>query len=405
MSFRTATNFGSRVHLGPNSPVVDFPVAQSNSNGTELYDSNWLREFKHHLSVDIVSSSMHCCQFDIMGIDAPIANALRRVLLSEVPTMAFERVIIFQNTSIIADEVLAHRLGLIPIHADPRRFRYHWEDNVTNGLCTQDKEKSKEPVEHDFNTLVFALDVECKRVPSAASSSSNDVKYRDSTIYSRQLTWSPQGHQLYRFSSPGQQIEPYYKDIILAKLRPGQKIEVELHAEKGIGATHAKWSPVATASYRLMPTIEFKKPIKGKLARELKKKCPLNVFDLKNKTGKIIEIENFESKSDDSHEDDKDIEAIVGAPRNCSMCRECTRGSTPVRTKGKDEEVPWNSLVELSRERDHFVYKVETLGHYSPFDVVKEALIVLRQKALFLKSHIPGGSQSPDTHMEYKSNK
>ena len=61
-------------------------------------------------------------EFDMVGVDAAIANAVRRVLLSEVPTMAIEKVFINNNTSIIQDEVLAHRLGLIPIKADPRRF-------------------------------------------------------------------------------------------------------------------------------------------------------------------------------------------------------------------------------------------------------------------------------------------
>ena len=58
----------------------------------------------------------------MVGVDAAIANALRRILLAEVPSMAIEKVFINNNTSIIQDEVLAHRLGLIPIKADPRRF-------------------------------------------------------------------------------------------------------------------------------------------------------------------------------------------------------------------------------------------------------------------------------------------
>ena len=61
-------------------------------------------------------------EFDLVGVDAAIANALRRVLLAEVPTMAIEKVLINNNTSIIQDEVLSHRLGLIPIKADPRKF-------------------------------------------------------------------------------------------------------------------------------------------------------------------------------------------------------------------------------------------------------------------------------------------
>jgi DNA-directed RNA polymerase I and III subunit RPAC1 len=49
---------------------------------------------------------------------------LRRILIAEIPTMAIEKVNMWQNTSIIPDENLAHRLGLVPIKADPREFEY-----------------------------------------------------------------------------------------------------------------------------------------------------------------------------------------------------------------------------------------------------------------------------------------
>lgn len=38
--------------------------------------------------------------------------------------MAVDRIEMYNNTSIIQDEVLAHRLGLIPYKADPRLFEY-----------------------------------------------------------------------------------------------------------------------------------------------------------------------------------------------------------------------------------------------------------------------------------------
>lgn len=75
--------------------------------------------------------------FDMIGIDAAIANAFRRILISEVPTMAIERVVIQENTSIIQDEVLAHRLGLIPIKADPRQFEYFLGGTSHVSLVTQ----------------------------------------------------------------------------------------------------------------------------------------------------------------------------------------------------------------------------------------------------------------------------
>ena len=55
--------------------------------------------------------------FDIEGIEAPLANALRRTAIADVRTMAIEKVYIFQNTSLFPDETLAHRLGLVPIYA------------------------------------------------------------------------------------------------------------------------------------------------------------------------------------------------------------------------------------------------------------------------------------------------
>lgn len=61
---------------------------------------------------------------ELIGIDAPLANAFRRIIIAEVPTVAIEEVFFENNTSIIQDEVLAHRLGLIPINADPRIFLY-----------------------------------------------------------------------------------------------------------------------------------------------------------------------------------------------------------------------------------------------------------------------------------------
>ncbi|CAN0037760.1 unnamed protein product, partial [Ectocarpus sp. 12 AP-2014] len=66
--------------------------------------------------------------FDLVGVDASIANALRRILLAEVATVAIEHVYMFMNSSIIHDEILAHRLGLIPIMANPRMFEFVGEE-------------------------------------------------------------------------------------------------------------------------------------------------------------------------------------------------------------------------------------------------------------------------------------
>jgi DNA-directed RNA polymerases I and III subunit RPAC1 len=86
-------------------------------------DFSWnLDRFKNKLKVDIQRLDELEMEFDLIGVDAAIANAFRRILIAEVPTMAIETVYVFNNTSVIQDEVLSHRLGLIPIKADPGRF-------------------------------------------------------------------------------------------------------------------------------------------------------------------------------------------------------------------------------------------------------------------------------------------
>jgi len=57
---------------------------------------------------------------------------------------------------------------------------------------------------------------------------------------------------------------------------------MELICEKGIGKTHAKWSPVSTAYYRLVPEINITQSIVGDDALELKNLCPTGVFDIED---------------------------------------------------------------------------------------------------------------------------
>ena len=209
-------------------------------------------------------------------MDAPIANALRRILLSEVPSVAIEHVYIMQNTSIIQDEVLAHRLGLVPLRVDPRQM-----ETMSPG---------DDPT--DLNTVVYKLAARgtpensryTKEEAAALEASSDDAEGRYTKVYSRELVWQPQGGQEERFSLPA---DPVHGDILLAKLAPGQVIELEAHAVKSNGKDHAKFSPVSTASYRLLPAVSLstEAPFIDAEAKELVDACPLGVFDIEDFTG------------------------------------------------------------------------------------------------------------------------
>ncbi len=256
-----------KVHIKENKHVDhltnEFPVGDS----SEFFS---LKSFKDNLSIEVKTLNEEEIIFDLKGVDAPIANALRRILISEIPTMAIELCNFYQNTSIIPDEVLAHRLGLVPILVDANLFNF----------------KSNEEEISEFNSVLFKLHVTCPKNKDTHDVLSSDIK------------WIPQGGQKNRCPD----IKPVHSDILIAKLKPGQEIEVEIICVKGIGKTHAKWSPVCSAYYRLLPDIQIIGDIKGTKANDLKSLCPVGVFDIED-SGK----------------------AFVADSRKCTMCRECIR--------------------------------------------------------------------------------
>ncbi|XP_052482393.1 uncharacterized protein LOC105764210, partial [Gossypium raimondii] len=339
----------SRVSCNKDAPIHTESIQYSGAYASIGIDnSSRLDRFSNNFRVEVVRLNEDDMEFDMIGIDAAIANSFRRILIAELPTMAIEKVLIANNTSIIQDEVLAHRLGLVPIRVDPRLFDY---------LSKNDQPNEK-------NTIVFKLHVQCK-------SGSPRI-----TVKSDALKWLPNGSELvketrnaasdssskpetYTYFSCSQEtipefvknpIIPKYPDIIIAKLGPGQEIELEAHVVKGIGKTHAKWSPVATAWYRMLPEVVLLEDIEDDLAEELKRKCPVNVFDIED-LGKA-----------------RRRRATVARPRACTLCREYIRGDD------------WEKRVALHRVKDHFIFTIESTGALPPEVLFTEAVKILEDE-------------------------
>ena len=95
----------------------------------------------------------------------------------------------------------------------------------------------------DRNTVVFHVDLTCERNPNAPKGTTKDHElYINHELLSSHLVWAPAGEQDEVFE--GKPPAPMNPNIVMAKLRPGQRVSMELHAVKGVGKDHAKFCPV-----------------------------------------------------------------------------------------------------------------------------------------------------------------
>ncbi|MEM2527426.1 MAG: DNA-directed RNA polymerase subunit D [Candidatus Bathyarchaeia archaeon] len=171
------------------------------------------------MRVIMLESDGLTARFIIEGINAPLANTLRRIILSEVPTMAIDDVVIYENSSVLNDEVLALRLGLIPLKTDLDAYNLPEKCSCRSELGCP------------LCRAILTLDVKA------------DKGIR--TVYSGDLV--PENPN----------IAPVSDKIPIVKLAAGQSIRLEAYAKLGRGKVHAKWQPVSACTYRYKPIVKI----------------------------------------------------------------------------------------------------------------------------------------------------
>jgi len=171
------------------------------------------------------------------------ANTLRRLMMNEVPVMAIEDVEFKKNSSILYDEMLALRLGLVPLHTDIESYNLPAECTCKGAGCAK-------------------CQVQLTLVAKGPA-----------VVYAKEL------------KSKDPKIKPVYPETPLMKLLEGQEIELVATAQLGLGKEHAKWSP-ALVYYRQRPSITVSKEADAKAVGELLKGSGLDA--LNEKGGKIV---------------------------------------------------------------------------------------------------------------------
>ena len=142
-------------------------------------------------TIQVLTSDDKKISVKIKGVSLHYANALRRICLNGIPVFAIDTVDIIENSSVLADEGIAHTLGLIPLKTELKG-----SDESSRVMLVLDSEATE-------NTKV---------ITSAELESKDQV------------------------------VKPISNQIPIIHLAPGQRIKLEAYARLGRGTEHSKWN-------------------------------------------------------------------------------------------------------------------------------------------------------------------
>jgi DNA-directed RNA polymerase subunit D len=160
-------------------------------------------------SVELLEKVDERISVKFKNVPREYVNALRRLAISEVPTLAIDDVVMIDNSSVVHDEAVAHRLGMIPLRTDLKRFVMPHNCDCRSTLgCSKCR-------------VLLVLDSEATE--------------RTRIVTSGEL------------KSEDEEVKPVSNEIPILTLAPGQKVKFEAYARLGNGKSHAKWQPTSSA--------------------------------------------------------------------------------------------------------------------------------------------------------------
>lgn len=314
---------------------------------------DWI-DFEHDKAprrpkLEVTHATPQLVKFTLTETDASVANVIRRVILAEVPTMAVEIVNVEDNDTVLFDEFIAHRLGLLPLSChqvgdippDVKEFgfREHRHCNCFDGCpyCTV-----------EFKVEVTNLENRVLNV--------THFDFVDTHRFEREGIPDEARVRPVPFMRPGVEDEEERREngILITKLKKDQSIRMTGLARKGIPKYHAKFIPVATCFMRYQPIIKLDEEGLNELTLDEKiefvDSCPPKVFELSGDSVRIKALDD------------------------CVFCDECV---AKAKTYGKP------NLVQIIQDQHTFHFTVECVtpdGPRSCIDVVSAAMRIFDYK-------------------------
>ncbi|MEM1688940.1 MAG: DNA-directed RNA polymerase subunit D [Candidatus Hadarchaeales archaeon] len=194
------------------------------------------------MEIEIVKKDGLKLEFILNGSDPAFANSLRRAAIGEVPTMAVDEIEVIENESPLYDEIIAHRLAMIPLRTPAKGYVLPDECKCGGKGCPK-------------CTVEMSLDVE-----GPAIVKSGDIQSSD------------------------KEVVPVSNEIPIVELQPGQRLVLNIYARLGLGKDHAKWMP-GLVFYRYFPVIEVGKECNG--CGKCVEACPREVLAVEEKELKV----------------------------------------------------------------------------------------------------------------------
>jgi len=200
------------------------------------------------MKINVVELKPKKAVLKIEGTKPYFVNSLRRIMLSELPKLAVNDVVIYDNTSALFDEIIAHRLGMVPIPTDLSLLTFRDECVCKGKGCPN-------------CTVRYTLSKEGEGV-----------------VYSGDL-------------QPEEKSWAIKEDKIpIVELYNDQRLIIEVEAVLGRGRDHAKWQPVQAPGYKYYPIVEIDQK-KCDLCKKCVEACPKNILEIKNNKLVITDIE------------------------------------------------------------------------------------------------------------------